>query len=215
LRKDGFAGEITLKLRDAPGFSLEGAVIPATHEKVRFTLTVPQGVSDKPRSLSVEGHATIQGREERRLAVPADDMMQAFAYHHLVPAQELLVWVTGPNRPPLHWKAMDKPVQLPAGGTAQLRLPLQINAPRQLAGAQVQLTLSEPPEGVSLQEATQRGDGMSVWLRAEAGKAKVGTTGNLILEAFVEREIDGGAGAGRRRQSLGVLPAIAYEIVGR
>jgi hypothetical protein len=215
LRNDGFAGEIALTLKDAPGFSLAGAVIPANHDKVRLTLTAPQGASEKPRSLSVEGYATIQGHEERRRAVPADDMMQAFAYHHLVPAQELLVWVTGPNRPPLHWKPTEKTLLLPAGGTAQLRLPLQINAPRQLAGAQVQLTLSEPPEGVSLQEATRRGDGMSVLLRAEAGKALVGTKGNLILEAFVEREMDAGAGGGRRRQSLGILPAIPYEVVGR
>jgi len=42
LRKDGFAGQIALRLRDAPqGFLLSGAWVPAGQDKVRLTMTAP------------------------------------------------------------------------------------------------------------------------------------------------------------------------------
>ena len=37
-------------------------------------------------------------------AIAAEDMMQAFYYHHLVAASDLLVRVMGPQRPPVMWK---------------------------------------------------------------------------------------------------------------
>jgi hypothetical protein len=99
IRRDNFAGPIALSLRGGPaGFSLSGKV-PAGQDQAQVTLTVPRTALDEPVSLDVEGAASIQGRPVVRRAVPADDMMQAFAYHHLVPAQELLVMVLG--RPPI------------------------------------------------------------------------------------------------------------------
>jgi hypothetical protein len=94
LRKDGFAGEIALALKNPPaGFTLSGSV-PANQEKGSLTLSVPPSVSKDPINLSLEGRATIEGQQVARPVVPAEDMMQAFAYHHLVPAQELkvIVW---------------------------------------------------------------------------------------------------------------------------
>ena len=74
IRKDGFAGEIALKLKDAPpGFALSGAWVPANENKVRLTLTVPVSRIEKPRPMHLEGHATIQGREVHRTGVPAED----------------------------------------------------------------------------------------------------------------------------------------------
>ena len=43
--------------------------------------------------LRLEGRATIGGQEVVRPVVPAEDMMQAFAYWHLVPSQELVAAV--------------------------------------------------------------------------------------------------------------------------
>src|ERR1039458_4824878 len=68
------------------GFTLTGGVVPAGQDQVRLTLTAPAQPLDDPLSLNLEGRATIDGREVTRLAVPAEDMMQAFAYQHLVPA---------------------------------------------------------------------------------------------------------------------------------
>jgi len=94
LRKDGFSGEIALGLKDAPeGFALSDDRVPAGQDQVRLTLKVPPLPTSEPVTLHLEGHATIQERTVSHLAVPAEDMMQAFAYRHLVPAQELKVAV--------------------------------------------------------------------------------------------------------------------------
>jgi len=101
LRRDGFSGEIALELKDAPaGFALSGGKVPADEDQVQLALTVrptsPKGIL----RLGLEGRATIQGREVLRPAVPAEDMMQAFAYRHLVPAQELMVAVSSAGAQP-------------------------------------------------------------------------------------------------------------------
>lgn len=100
LRKDGFKGDITVTLKDAPkGFTLRGNRIPADKDQVNLAMRVPGGPIKKALSLSLEGRAEIQGQEVVRPAVPADDMEQAFIYHHLVPAKELKVAVIGRAKP--------------------------------------------------------------------------------------------------------------------
>ncbi len=94
LRKDGFAGDINLTLKDAPkGFVLNGRRVPADKEQIRLTLKVPPTAPKQAYTLNVVGSARIKGRQVVRTAVPAEDMMQAFIYRHLVPAQELRVAV--------------------------------------------------------------------------------------------------------------------------
>jgi hypothetical protein len=96
LRKDGFSGAIALALKNAPaGFALSGSV-PANQDQASVTLSAPPAPLKDPLNLSLEGRATIEGREVIRPVVPAEDMMQAFAYRHLVPSQELKVIVRKP-----------------------------------------------------------------------------------------------------------------------
>ncbi len=96
LRKDGFAGEITLTLKDAPrGFSINPMRIPSDKDEVRLMLRAPRTADRAPLTLRLEGHARIDGRNITRPVVPAEDMMQAFFYRHLVPTQELKVAVVG------------------------------------------------------------------------------------------------------------------------
>ena len=100
LRKDGFNGDIAVMLKDAPkGFTLNGRRVPAGKDQMRLTLRVPPGPVKKALSLSLEGRAKIQGRQVVRPAVPADDMQQAFMYHHLVCADDLKVAVIGRAKP--------------------------------------------------------------------------------------------------------------------
>ncbi len=101
LRKDGFSGEITLSLKDAPsGFALSGGRVPPDKDEAKLSLKAPPASIKEPVSLSIEGRAVIEGREVVRPAVPADDMMQAFFYRHLVPAKDLKVTVMGRAAPP-------------------------------------------------------------------------------------------------------------------
>jgi len=98
MRKDGFDGDIVLGLHESPpGFILSGDRIPAGCDIVRATLTVPSE-ANSPISLSLAGQAIIQRRTVTRVAGPADDMMQAFIYRHLVPAEDFQVAITGAAR---------------------------------------------------------------------------------------------------------------------
>ena len=212
IRRDGFNDEIALALKDA-GFRLDGAVIPAGQSRVRVTLTPTIGPSEVPVKLTLEGRATIAGREVRHTAAPSDDMMQAFYYHHLAPASDLLVRVLGPARPPVQWKPVsDQPVQLRAGEETTVQIP----APVQRLGGTILFTLNDPPEGITVQSVNQNRDSVSVVLRADPTKAKPGLKGNLILDAFVERLVPNAKQPGaKRKQPLGTLPATPFEVVAR
>jgi len=122
LRKDGFSGEIALALKDAPkGYVLKGDQVPAQQDKVEVTLTVPPTPPAEPLNLIVEGRATVGGQQIVRQAVPAEDMMQAFAYRHLVVAKDLKITVTKRGGAPASAKTLgSQPVKAPAGGAARL-----------------------------------------------------------------------------------------------
>jgi hypothetical protein len=210
LRRDGFAGEIGLKLDGAPaGFALNGAAIPAGQDKVRVTLTAPRAPVALPLSMRLTGQAAIEGRDVTRAALPAEDMEQAFAYHHLVAEDEWMVRVIGAGVGGVLWRPIEKPVKLISGSAT----PVAIFVPARLQ-SDIQMALMEPPEGISIQSVAPARDGVSVLLSVQRDKAKPGLKGNLILEAFREvAPLPGAANQARRRQSLGVLPAVPFEVV--
>jgi len=124
LRKDGFSGDITLALKDAPkGYILKGDRVVANQDKAEVTLTVPPTPPAEPLSLVVEGRATVGGQQIVRQAVPAEDMMQAFAYRHLVAAKDLKVAVIKRGGAPASAKVLgSQPVKAPAGGASRSRV---------------------------------------------------------------------------------------------
>ncbi len=215
LRKDGFDGPIDLSLKDAPpGFVINGGHVPGNCQFVRLTLTAPLKPSAKSFSLQFQGTAKIDGRSTSRLAVPADDVMQAFLYRHLVPCQELVVAIAGARARSLAPKpAGDLPVRIPAGG----RVTVRYNLPRRGKVENISLKLSDPPQGVSVLESRFETGYVEIVLQADREKAQGGSSGNLIFEAFTERagRDRKGKSTKKKRISLGVLPAVPFEIVGR
>jgi hypothetical protein len=214
VRRDGFTNEITLVLKDAPpGFTLSGGRLPAQQDQVRLTLTVPATPQPEPYSLCLEGRALIQGREVVRPVVPAEDMMQAFSYHHLVPAKELRVAVVGRGRPNAPAKLLgETPVRIPAGGTARV----EVGLPAGPFARALQFELSDPPEGIVIQEVAPTRAGAEILLHTDGAKAKPGQKGNLIVTAFAGPTGPAGRAAearNRRRAPMGILPAIPFEIV--
>jgi hypothetical protein len=111
LRRDGFAGQISLSLIGAPpGFSLPPSVIPAGQNSTQVGIRVPAIGRLEPFPLRIQGSVRIEGVDVTRDAVPAEDMMQAFAYRHLVPCREFLVSVFGraPSAPNLRRPAVPR-----------------------------------------------------------------------------------------------------------
>ncbi len=103
LRLDGFEGQIKLELKDAPvGFELKsGGVIAASEEKTQVTIGVTGSPTDGPVKIALQGSSGGDGRGRATFdVVPAEDMMQAFIWRHLVPVDALWVDVrTPPVRP--------------------------------------------------------------------------------------------------------------------
>ena len=218
LRKDGFGGDIAVVLKDGlRGLTLSGGVIPGGQEQARLTLTVPPAAPlAEAVPLSLEGRATIQGREVVRRAAPADDMMQAFAYRHLVPAEELLLAVArrGALRLPARILS-EQPLRIPAGGSVRVRVQAQL--PPNNAIGRLRYELSDPPEGVELKEASPAGEATEIVLQCDAAKVKAGVKGNLIINILGERQVTpaGTARPNTQRVQLGALPAVPFEIVKR
>ena len=216
LRKDGFSEDINLRLKDAPeGFTLSGAWIPGGQERVQAILKVPTSKEPKLIRLQLEGCVTVDDREICRTAVAADDMMQAFIYQHLVPAESwtLAIAASGWNQRP--WIIdTPQPVKLKAGGMTTVR----VKIPRRVAAGEVELELSDPPNGITIQEVKSADAVLSVVLNIDAEKAKPGLKGNLIINSFITRPVkpkDGKGPAKMQRYSGGVLPAVPFEVVDR
>lgn len=217
-RRDGFAGEISLSLEDAPkGFVLSGGSVPAGQDSVRVTLTAPPMPLKEPRSLGVEGLSMIQGNLVRRRAVPAEDMMQAFAFRHLVPAQDLKVSATrrGPFRAPPAIIG-NLPVKILAGEA--FRIDVRITFPTSSVLENFRFELTDPPEGISLDKAEPSEEGYELELRCDAARARPGLIGNLVIHILADRippAVTGKPQPGSRRVSLGTLPAVPFEIIRR
>jgi hypothetical protein len=202
-------------LQDAPaGFKLNGAKVPAGQDQVRLTLLAPPTPTEKPLTLSLEGRAIIQGHAVVHLAVPAEDMMQAFAYRHLVPAEELDVAVSGRFMNRMSLKILSAtPVRIPAGGTARVRL----SAPSGAFANRFKLELSEPPDGITLGKLSPISEGAEIELCSDAAKAKPGLKGNLIVDIFPGKALAAATKnkkqENQRRAAVGTLPAIPFEVV--
>lgn len=222
VRKDGFAGDIDVVLSDGPaGFTLTNAKIPADKDSVEMTLGAPRDATREAVALQFEGRAQIGGVQVSRPVVPAEDMMQAFAYRQLVPQQEFLVAIAGSSARlvPAVWRPLvpgiqlagAAPAQIPQGGTAQVQLqapptlPDRLHSPLQT----LRFELANRPRGVTLVGATVTPAGVTLIFRADAIIAQVGDAANLIVEASA---VPGGQ-AEAQRVPLGVLPAIPFQIV--
>ena len=216
LRKDGFEGAIEVALKDAPkGFKLDGGRIPAGSDRVRMTLTAPAQRRDEPLVLEMEGTAKIGNETFSRPVTPAEDMMQAFLYRHLIPVQELLVSVIRGGRalPTLQYLGK-KPLRIVSGSTTRVKL----RASRSPQLTMIGLTLNDPPKGITIENMAVDDDVISFDLKADESVGPSGFKDNLIVEVYTEIERPGRdkqAAKQKQRVSLGALPAIPFELIAR
>jgi len=213
LRKDGYDGEIEVMLKNAPaGFKLDGGRIPAGRDSVRMTLTMPAKATAGLIAPQLEGRIRVAGKVISHKAVPADDVMQAFLYRHLVPAEDFVILVQKAKwgAPPVELLGTS-PVRIPIGGSARVTLKTR----KSRALKQMQLLLNKPPEGLTLHGVTVVAEGLSFQLKADKDTAKSGFADNLIIEAVREYtpKDKSGKTLPKRRTSMGFLRAIPIEVV--
>ena len=234
LRKDGFNGEIALRFKDDPfGLVLSGGVVPEGQDQVRLTLATAPLLSADPIRLCLEGRALIDGKEVVHPAVPADEMTQAFFYKHVVPANDLTLVPEDRDRfreeaaraakenkpfpPPAARRTFqtpmeilsEQPVRIPAGGTVEVQVRLGWSR-----NGQIQVELSDPPEGITVDRASWTEPGLALVLRGDAAKAKPKLKGNLMANAFLQTTVTEKDGKTREvRNLIGPLPALPFEVV--
>ena len=227
VRKDGFEGDINLVMVDAKdGFTLQNPLIPAGTNQVETILSAPLEIPRQVFPVQIEGRVKIGGATVSRPVVPAEDMMQAFLWRFLVPRQELLVAIHGTRPVPAVWRPIAQgfrasdgvPVRIPLGGTGrvQIKAPQTLPDGGQTALSSVQFRLCNRPSGVTLRETTVGATGVALTLKADPNTALVGDASHVIVEAYVKAIAGNGTDPSmghRNRVDLGVLPAIAYEIV--
>lgn len=209
LRRDGFSGEIRITAPQyAHGLVLSGGRVPAGEDKVRMTLTATQNLRENAFALRLLGTAKVGETQLVRPLVPADDMMQAFAYYHLVPAQELRVQVSGKGstlRP-----ATVATVALRPNAEAKVKI---LTPPALKSLRNLNFELRDPPPGVAITGVRHSGGEAEIRLSCDPAKLKAGSRGNLLFHAVGERASSAKAKTGARTP-LGVVPAIPFEVHG-
>jgi hypothetical protein len=217
IRRDGFNDDIALTLVEPPaGFHVSGATIPEGADNVQMTLTVPPTAVEEPVVLEMDGHSLGSRRHRRftRPAVPAENMMQAFIWYQLVPAEQWTVVVKG--------KPVNKlPFEFPPADRVKLKLGEETKVGARVTGKyppakELRAELNEPPKGISVKLTSAEPPGLLVVVATDAETVKVGQRGNLVFEAVREwtpaatEEIPNPKA---RRTSYGFLPAIPFEVV--
>ncbi|MHB9079198.1 MAG: hypothetical protein ACYC3X_17105 [Pirellulaceae bacterium] len=79
---------------------------------------------------------------------------------------------------------------------------------------QIQVELSNPPDGIKVDSATWTEPGLSIVLRGDAAKVKPNLKGNLMANAFLQTTVTENDGKIREvRNLIGPLPALPFEVV--
>ena len=132
-------------------------------------------------------------------------MLQAFIYHQLVPAPELLSYLL-PDRPPRKPLALTTEIlKIPADGADTARVVL----PKGLDRARVRAVLKSAPEGIWIDKVSPAPDGVDIAFRSD--RTKPGSQGNLIVELTAGRAAaPADKDQSEKRWSLGLVPAIPY-----
>ncbi len=217
LRKDGFDGAVELQLKDSrAGFDIDGGRIPAGCDAINVTLNAPVIQPEAPVILTLQGSAEVGGKTITHTAIPAEDMMQAFLYRHLVPSEELMV-----NVQKKKWSAPrvkligDSPVPVPAGGSVEVTLKV---VGKRWIPKKMTLALKHGPDGISLEKTTVAGRKVTFVLKADKDAMEKGFRDNLIVEAFNEytpKPKKGTKSTQKKRNPIGFMPAIPIQIVAK
>jgi hypothetical protein len=92
-----------------------------------------------------------------------------------------------------------------------------VNLPAKSFFGEIQVELSAPPEGITIEDVTLGPWNGQIVLRSDGGKVQSGLKGNLIVNVFAAKtREDSGKGKEQRKKRrilLSALPAIPFEIV--
>jgi hypothetical protein len=97
LREDGFDGAITVRF--PAGVSARGCIFTPEAERITAELVYTGGKAFGPGKTEIFAEAQIGGNLKRVKVVPCDEYEQAFAWKHLVPAQDFVMFAVPKPKP--------------------------------------------------------------------------------------------------------------------
>ncbi|MBN8218538.1 MAG: PPC domain-containing protein [Spirochaetes bacterium] len=225
-RIDGFEGEITLSLaKGGGGATLGGGQIKTLEKVVPITLTIPE-LSQESLLPQIVGTAKIGGKTVHHSAIAAEEMMQAFAYRHLVSAQELVLKVTDKPKLSLSLEVEDE-ANLPLAVNKEVSIPIRVLGMKKGAGGKgaeavqkafqkIALELESPMKGVSVVRMVHGNNGLepAVIVKVDGAQIQTGATGNLVFNAyFMSEKAKNPLAGGGNRVFLCTLPAVSCQVV--
>jgi hypothetical protein len=218
LRKDGFAEDVEMSLIDPPeGFRLDGRVVPGGADRARMTLTMPDTPPTDSVALEMEGAASRGPRSRARIvrpAIPAENMMQAFIWHHLVPVEKWNLVVSGKPavKVPFQVVMPSDRIVLPRGGDVLLNV---LRLVKNIPADQLHIELDEPPQGITASIITHAAGEFAIKLAASADEVEPELRGNLLINVYKEYTpppTEADPAPMPRRTSYGFMPAIPFEV---
>jgi len=212
VRRDGFDGEIRIRVKSEAHVAVVGPdTIPAGTGESCVTLKCYQYPAKKFRGAPIPLRLVGEAGGISRPVAPGDEAMQAFAYTHIIPAEELLLFfnggVAGENR--IHW--FDSPpfrIRLRRGESGKLQV---VCLPEPGADDKLEFSLLGSPAGLTLGKAEYSAGIFTIPIAANE-KFAPGASNQIVMVRFSWLGKPGKDGKARRNVSTLPLPAFRLEV---
>jgi hypothetical protein len=205
IRMDGFDLPIIVNAgKDPSGIKMEGNEIPPGVETIRMTMSVPPETKQGFYKIEISAVAGIGGQEISRRVVPTDDVMQAFLYRHLVPAESFSLFVVRRG-----WTPFRKvPAEIPLKSGGEQILSFSCTGYKPKSDTDYFLELNSPPKGISIMEGGFQGENYVLKIKADPEMKP--WKGNLIFQCICENTKPGNPK--KTRYPAGFLPAVPTKV---
>lgn len=202
VRKDGFNEDVEIYLKNYPkGLKISSNKIPKGKDKISLTITADSSFTpNKPFPIEIIGKAEINGEIVEKKAIPCDEVMQAFAYFHFVPADELFVFI---KRQFQNITITLDQEELKIHPGKKIKITGKITGFNQ--NEKIILEVKNPSEGITISDIKIENNKITFDLIIDS-KLKQGFKDNIIIEIF--REMANG-----QKISSGFLPALSLEVI--
>lgn len=218
LRKDGFDQDIELSLVDAPpGFEINGGVIPGESDQISMTLTVTHKPPTDVVTLQMQGTANRRLRSRSKIvrsAVPAENMMQAFIWYHLVPVENWNVVISGKPTAKMPFQIMLSSPRIKLQPQKQFVLNT-LPVSKQIPIDQLHVDVREPAKGITASIVSDPMGAVAIAFIVSSDEMEPGLRGNLLVNVYKEytpKPTENDPAPRARRTDYGLLPAIPFEI---
>ncbi len=210
IKKDGFDEDIKFNVKNR-GFQIKNNIIPKGTDSFRFLLKSPEKSKNNLVELKFEGSSVSNGKTITSTAIPADDVMQAFLFRHLLPRKSTMVSLLQNTHSPNVKLLTKTPVLLSSNSTVKI----EIKVPKGIKEKDFILEFDNPPKGFSIKNIKLNNGIVSFDLITDKDMKSNKKIGNLILTGF-RKQIPINRKTRKKGKekivSLGVYIPISYKL---